>query len=89
MRAHGHERADFRTFRGEPVSLRHLAPLGHAILRGDAAAIIQVGVILLIATPIARVAFAAVSFARERDWMYVGVSVTVLLVLLLGVLRVV
>lgn len=87
--AHGAARADFRTFRGEPATLRHVRPMAAAIAHGDPAAIIQLGVFLLIATPIARVVFAAVSFFRERDWMYVAVSVTVLLVLLLGVLRVI
>lgn len=80
-------RADYRTFRGEPEALRHVGPLARAIVHGEPAAIIQMGVLLLIATPIARVVFAAVSFLRERDWLYVGVSLTVLVVLLLGVLR--
>jgi uncharacterized membrane protein len=47
--------------------------------------IIQLGLLLLIATPIARVAFAAYGFARQRDWMYVGIAAFVLSVLLYGV----
>ncbi len=86
--AHAGAHTDFRTFRGEPASLRHLRPLAAAIAHGEPAAIIQLGVLLLIATPVARVAFAAMSFLRERDWLYVAVSLTVLVVLLLGVLRV-
>ena len=86
--AHAEAHTDFRTFRSEPATLRHLRPLASAVAHGDPAAIIQLGVLLLIATPIARVAFAAVSFLRERDWLYVAVSLTVLAVLLLGVLRV-
>lgn len=81
-------RADFGTFRGEPETLRHVGALLRAVMHGDPAAIIQMGVLVLIATPVARVGFAAVSFLRERDWMYVAVSLTVLLVLLVGILRV-
>jgi uncharacterized membrane protein len=44
------------------------------------------GVILLIATPIARVVFAVVGFALERDRLYVAVSLTVLAVLMASLL---
>jgi uncharacterized membrane protein len=42
------------------------------------------GLLLLIATPVARVAFAVVAFALERDKLYVAVSLAVLAVLLFG-----
>jgi uncharacterized membrane protein len=48
--------------------------------------IIQLGLLLLIATPIARVAFAAYGFARQSDWMYVGIAALVLSLLLYGLL---
>jgi uncharacterized membrane protein len=41
---------------------------------------------MLIATPISRVVFAAYGFARQRDWMYVGISSIVLTLLLYGLL---
>ena len=50
-------------------------------------AIIELGILLLVATPICRVIFAAIAFAVERDRLYVAVSVTVLAVLLYGLLR--
>lgn len=49
---------------------------------GDPLAIIQVGILLLIATPVARVAFLVGAFALERDRMYVFVSALVLFILL-------
>ena len=42
----------------------------------------QLGLLLLIATPIARVMFSAVVFAIDRDRMYVGFTLLVLAVLL-------
>jgi uncharacterized membrane protein len=45
-------------------------------------AVIQLGLLLLIATPIARVAFALFGFAEERDWMYVSFTAIVLAILL-------
>ncbi|MFZ3368535.1 MAG: DUF1634 domain-containing protein, partial [Candidatus Sulfotelmatobacter sp.] len=44
--------------------------------------IIQLGLLLLIATPVARVAFSIFGFAEERDRLYVIVASIVLLVLL-------
>jgi uncharacterized membrane protein len=42
--------------------------------------------LLLIATPIARVAFAAFAFALEKDYMYVIITLIVLAVLLYSLL---
>jgi uncharacterized membrane protein len=38
--------------------------------------------LLLIATPIARVAFSIAGFLIERDWLYVAFTVIVLVILL-------
>jgi uncharacterized membrane protein len=42
--------------------------------------------LVLIATPVARVAFSAAAFALERDWLYVGVATLVLMILLYSLL---
>ena len=57
------------------------------IARGDASAIIELGILLLVATPICRVIFAVIAFAMERDRLYVAISLTVLAVLLFGMLH--
>ena len=49
-------------------------------------AIIQLGLLILIATPVARVAFSAVAFAIERDYLYVWITLFVLAVLLYSLL---
>jgi uncharacterized membrane protein len=87
LQDHAGQQADYRSFVAHPVSLRHPRELLHGMARGDAAAIIEVGILLLVATPIARVIFAVVAFAIERDRLYVGISLTVLAVLLYGMLR--
>ncbi len=77
--------ADFGSFNGEPADLRHLTELLHLLVRGNPAAIIQFGILLLIATPIARVLFAVVGFAMEQDRLYVAVSLIVFAVLMFGI----
>lgn len=49
-------------------------------------AVIDLGLVMLIATPIMRVAMAAVIFGIERDKKYVVIASLVLAILLLGIL---
>jgi uncharacterized membrane protein len=79
---HGAAPADYRTFQGEPAELKSVPGIIRYALSGHGRAIIQLGLLVLIATPVTRVAFSIFGFAAERDRMYVGVSAIVLLVLL-------
>jgi uncharacterized membrane protein len=83
---HGRSPADYGTFRGEPYYLRSLTGVVRAALSMDSRAIVQLGLVLLIATPIARVAFTLIAFALQRDRVYVGVTLLVLALLLFGLL---
>ena len=78
---HGTEPANYRIFRGEPSDLRHVRGIVRtaAALRGRG--IIQLGLLLLIATPIARVAFSLFGFAEENDRMYMAFTAIVLVIL--------
>lgn len=84
VRAHSDIPVNHRTFTSEPANLRHPAQLFGLVATGDGAAIIQLGILLLIATPIARVIFAVIGFAIERDRLYVLISLIVLAVLMVG-----
>ena len=55
--------------------------VGYAF-NGRGRGLIQLGVLLLIATPVARVAFSVYAFARQRDRLYVVVTLVVLALLL-------
>ena len=44
----------------------------------------RAGVLLMLATPVVRVAVAGVLFLREKDWKYGAISLGVLAILLLG-----
>jgi uncharacterized membrane protein len=81
---HGQETPQLGAFRGEPPELRTLGGVLGAVWKLEARAVIQLGLGLLIATPVARVAFSLFAFMRQRDGMYVVVTSVVLAVLLLG-----
>jgi uncharacterized membrane protein len=83
---HAHEPANYRIFRGEPSDLRTISGILHSIIHERGRSLIQLGLLLLIATPIARVVFSIVGFAIERDRMYVAFTLIVLAVLLYSLL---
>jgi uncharacterized membrane protein len=84
LRTNSGHSANYRTFTSEPDDLRHPLQLLHLLATGNPAAILQLGILFLIATPIARVVFAVIGFAIERDRLYLAVSLLVFAVLLFG-----
>jgi len=74
--------ASGHVFAGEPPELRSVG----GIVRGAVAlhpdAIVQLGLVLLIATPVARVAMSLVAFILQRDRVYVIVTTIVLALLI-------
>ena len=75
---YGATRPHYRLFRGEPQDLRTVSGTLQFALAGRRRGLIQVGLLLLIGTPVARVVFSVYAFARERDWLYVCITLIVL-----------
>ena len=73
-------------FRGQPPELTSVAGVVRGVRALDPRAVIQLGLLLLIATPVARVAFSLVAFLRQRDRTYVVITSIVLLLLLYSLL---
>lgn len=84
---HAGEQANYRNFTAIPIDLKHADVMVRAIGHGDAVSILELGILLLVATPVCRVIFAVVAFALERDRLYLMISLAVLAVLLFGLLR--
>ncbi|HEY9674280.1 MAG TPA: DUF1634 domain-containing protein [Waterburya sp.] len=74
----GAEPANYRFFQGEPAEFRSPAGVVRAVLSGSRRGIIQLGLLILIATPISRVAFSFLAFLRQRDWVYIIITLSVL-----------
>ena len=79
---HGRSPANYRVFQGEPADFRRIGGILKQAFALSGRGIIQLGLLLLIATPVARVAFAAWGFAEEGDRMYVTFTLIVLVILL-------
>lgn len=83
---HGNLHPEYRVFHGEPAELRSPGLIFRTALSGRADAIIQLGLLLLILTPVARVVFSVIAFGLERDRMYIVMTLMVLGVLLYSLL---
>lgn len=86
LAGHGTNRADFAVFRGEPAAFRSLSGVVSSVLHGHSAAIVQLGLVLLILTPVARVALTLGAFVIQRDRTYVVLTAIVLVLLLYGLI---
>jgi len=79
---YGGGKPDYRIFRGEPTDLRSVRGIFHDAVRWHSRGLVQLGLLLLIATPVARVAFCVAAFVAESDWVYVLITLIVLAVLI-------
>ena len=75
---HGGQKPEYRVFHGEPPELRSLTGIVAGTFQFPGRGIIQLGFLLLIATPVLRVAACWIAFMVQRDWLYVAVSLVVL-----------
>lgn len=72
---------DYRVFQSEPANLRGLRGIFHGVFVALGRNWIQFGLVILVATPVTRVAFSVFAFFKERDWTYVVLTLIVLGVL--------
>lgn len=73
---------NYKIFRGEPAEMSHVQGIAREAYSLQPLGLIQFGLLLLIATPVARVLFSVLGFALERDWMYVVITLAVLVLLI-------
>lgn len=71
----------YHTFHGEPAGLTTVHGIVTGLAHPSGKGMIQLGLLLLIATPVTRVMFSAIAFALERDYLYVILTLIVLGVL--------
>lgn len=83
---HAYPTTDYRVFHGEPDNLRTIPGIVGEAKALTGRGLIQLGLLILIATPIARVTFSVFAFIYERDWKYVVFTLIVLGLLLYSLL---
>lgn len=73
--------------RSEQTDYTSLSGIIHGVLNLQATEWIQMGVVVLILTPIIRVLLSLMEFSLNRDWIYVGITAIVFLVILMNSLE--
>ena len=84
---HHGDHTSFHNFSEESADLRTVAGIVKLASHLNSLGLMQFGLLLLIATPVARVVFAVIGFALERDRLYVVVSAIVLAILVTSLLH--
>ena len=83
---HGSTPVDIRVFAGESSPWRSVGAVTSGALHGSFPAIVQLGLVLLTATPVARVALTLGAFLAQKDRLYVALTALVLALLLYGLI---
>ena len=86
LQKHSFEQISYTSFAGEPDRFTEYKRIWQTAFQGRGRSIIQLGLLFLIATPIARIVFSIVGFALEKDALYTIITCIVLTVVLYGFL---
>lgn len=78
---YGYRHPHFHTFRGETLALRNVKLIFKGVFALHSLSIIQMGLLVLIATPVARIIFSVIGFIYERDFLYVFITLLVLMII--------
>ncbi|MFA5326703.1 MAG: DUF1634 domain-containing protein [Prolixibacteraceae bacterium] len=79
---HGLEIPSYHVFKPDNFNFSDFRDLYNGIIAFRSVSIMELGILLLIATPVLRVLFSVFAFAYEKDYMYVVFAGIVLLVLI-------
>lgn len=81
---HGKETADYSQFNEQDVF--SFPGFFHQLMNGESTAIVDLGVMVLIATPVARVLFTMIGFWLEKDRLYTVIAFIVLCIIIFSML---
>lgn len=79
---HGLEIPSYHIFKPDSFNFSDFRDLFRGIITFRSVSIMEIGILLLIATPFLRVLFSVFAFAYEKDYMYVIFTVIVFIILI-------
>lgn len=83
---YGFQLPHYSVFNGEPPNVKSLIAVLKGVIELKSLSIIQLGILVLIATPVLRVFFSFVAFIYEKDLMYTFFTFIVLTVLIFSLM---
>ncbi|MCU7549307.1 DUF1634 domain-containing protein [Chitinophagaceae bacterium LB-8] len=81
---HGSQKPYYQQFVGEPRRFREIQKIMQTALQGRGRSVIQLGLLVLMATPLARIAFSIIGYILEKDFLYVVITLIVFSVIILS-----
>lgn len=84
LKRHGNSIANYHKFTGVPEFLQSPAGIINGIFNLRGRAIVQAGIVLLIATPVVRIIFSLIGFVIEKDHLYTFITSIVLVVIIIS-----
>lgn len=82
-----YEQVNYSSFNAEAATFKEVKSIFYALASFNAEAIIALGILLLIATPILRLVFATLGFLLEKDYLYVIIGILVLSIIAFSLLN--
>lgn len=82
----GQSQVNYSNFQSNPIKLENIKNIVESAAAGDFNAILQIGIFVLIATPVARVFFSIFAFLLERDYLYVILTLIVFGILISSII---
>ena len=79
---HTSEIPSFKTFSGQPERLRNVETIINEAVQLRGRSVIQLGILVLIITPVLRVIFSFIQFIIHRDWRYTCITALLMVILL-------
>ncbi len=79
---HGNELPEYHVFQRGLNNFHTFSAIWEGLLAGHGRAIIQFGIVVLILTPISRIAFSVIGFLLEKDYLYAGITLAVLAIII-------
>lgn len=78
---HGKDAPMYKEFVGEPKRITELGNVWQTAMQGRGRSIIQLGLLVLMATPVARIVFSIIGYILEKDYLYIIITLIVLSVI--------
>jgi uncharacterized membrane protein len=74
----GQQVPDYSMYKGTLLAYRTIHKVTDGVMMADWLSVIQVGVLMLIATPVARILFSLITFIKEKDFAFIAITILVL-----------
>ncbi len=78
----GQDIPSYHTFATDTHTLSSVRLIINGLRKGEGRAIIQLGILFLIATPVVRIIFSAFGFMKEKDYLYVLITLIVFCIII-------